>query len=715
MRAAPLALLAAFLLGACKDEPSGPQQGYTIRVQSGDDQLGGYGQLLEDPLQVVVEDAITDDPAPGIVVRWSIESGSGAVLGALTSTTSPSGIASTSLRLGPTDSVYRVHATVDERVGDQAAFDAFAVTAARIDSIAPARVTAGATIALHGTAFSAAPQSNTVLVAGMRAVVLEATTTVLRAVVPPCVPTRSADVRVLKGNVESNARTIDVTATADAPVSLDVGEVLLLPDASPASCLRLPAIADSRYLLVLHNGAALAGRDLALRFAGAVPQSLVATPGIDAERLPAPRLAAARESASRQADLDAELRDFEQLAVAARPAGAPRLSPPPVAARTVEVGDQRQFWVFRSTGSYARITAEVRHVSAHAILYEDLDAPAGGYTSAEFAQFGAAFDDPIYESMVDVYGQPSDVDGNGKVIILFTPVVNRLTPPGSPSSFVAGFFFGIDLLDGQANGNDAEIFYTLVPDPAGEFGNVRTSAQLIEGVPPVMAHEFQHMIHFNQRVLLRDAGLEATWLSEALAHAAEELVGDVYLGRGDDERSVDFRIQNFLRAAAYMESPGEVSPLGPAVPLPVRGAGWLLLEYLQGHFGGNALLTALTQTSRNSVDNVTAQVPLPWTEILSRWGTAMWADDNGVPGLDPVYSYPTVDLRAVYASMGFPLQPTIQPFADFAFARTLPAAAASFWSIEAGAAPVSLNVTVAGRNAPFGTSDRPLLTVLRIQ
>ena len=143
------------------------------------------------------------------------------------------------------------------------------------------------------------------------------------------------------------------------------------------------------------------------------------------------------------------------------------------------------------------------------------------------------------------------------------------------TSFVAGFFFGIDLLPDQAHGNEAEVFYTLVPDPDGDFGNVRRADQLLEGVPPVMAHEFQHMIHFNQRVLLRDAGLEAPWLSEALAHSAEHLLGNVFLARGDDQRAFDFRIQNYLRAEFYLEAPDAVSPLGPSTPLAVRGAAWL--------------------------------------------------------------------------------------------------------------------------------------------
>ena len=46
-------------------------------------------------------------------------------------------------------------------------------------------------------------------------------------------------------------------------------------------------------------------------------------------------------------------------------------------------------------------------------------------------------------------------------------------------------------------------------------------------VPSILAHEFQHMIHHNERIIERGASnREAVWLSEGLAHMAEDLVGE---------------------------------------------------------------------------------------------------------------------------------------------------------------------------------------------
>lgn len=716
-RPTALALVAGALLLAtsCDDEPSGPRQGYTIRVQSGDDQFAGFDQELEEPLRVIVENAATGDPVPGVSVDWSIVEGNGAGLSAEASATGADGVASTRLTLGPADTEYRVRARVEDLVGNAASFDATAVSPARLDSVSPASADAGDTVSIHGSGFAPAADDNTVLIAGFRAPVLEATSTRLRVVVPACAPTRSAQVRVNRGIVESNVKLLGVTGSDETALSLAVGQAVHLVDAA-AACVRLAPIAGARYLVVLQNATAQPGRELPWRLAGAEVGLLTAPePARSARAEPIDEPRADEWPASPQDRLDLRLRELELDAALRGRSRAPAPSPASASAPRVEVGDRRDFWVFRRAGDYARITAVVRHVSDHAILYEDLDAPDDGFEPADFQQFGAIFDDPIYARMVQVFGAPSDVDGNDRIIILFTPVVNRMTPPSSGSAFVAGFFFGIDLLDDQEHGNDAEVFYTLVPDPDGEFGNVRTFEQLLRGVPPVMAHEFQHMIHFNQRVLLRDGPLEQTWLSEGLAHSAEELIGDEWLERGNAQRAFEFRVQNYLRADAFLNNPHEVSPIGPAASLPVRGAAWLLIEYLQGHFGNDAFLRELTQTTTTGVANLVAATGLSWGTILHRLALAIWADDAGVPGLDPVYSYPDVNLREVYASSGFPLQPLPMPWSDFERTGGLPSAGSRFWLLDTAAGQGQLNFGVAGRHSPHGSADEPQLSILRLQ
>ena len=123
-------------------------------------------------------------------------------------------------------------------------------------------------------------------------------------------------------------------------------------------------------------------------------------------------------------------------------------------------------------GGFEDVTAEVRFVSSRAAFYEDVEA-ASKLSETELESFGRLFDDPIFPVDVEVFGEPSDLDANDRIIILVTPSVNRLTTPGA-GDFVGGFFFGLDLRPELDNSNGGEIFYVLAPDPTGVYGDPRT-------------------------------------------------------------------------------------------------------------------------------------------------------------------------------------------------------------------------------------------------
>src|SRR5690348_15019447 len=141
--------------------------------------------------------------------------------------------------------------------------------------------------------------------------------------------------------------------------------------------------------------------------------------------------------------------------------------------------------------------ARVAAVGDKAIVLADTTSPAGGYTDAEFQSFATTFDTLVSPLDVQAFGEPSDLDGNGRVLILFTPAVNRLTPPGS-QGFVEGFFYERDLFPTAqcAGSNQAEMFYMVVPDPSGTVnGNIVTKQDVSGFAVDVLAHEFQHLIN----------------------------------------------------------------------------------------------------------------------------------------------------------------------------------------------------------------------------
>jgi hypothetical protein len=319
-----------------------------------------------------------------------------------------------------------------------------------------------------------------------------------------------------------------------------------------------------------------------------------------------------------------------------------------------------------------------------------------------------------------VFGAVSDIDNNGRIIIVLTPQVNRLTPKGS-GSFIAGYFYACDLVSHNrcSATNNGEIFYSMVPDPAGAFGNSFSSSSVLRNVPPVLAHEFMHMINFSRR-----GTIDELWLGEALAHTAEDIVGQVFLDRGDAATANDFIASNRANARRYLGDVARTSIVANESPgtVELRGAGWLFLKYLRGLYGGNTLLGQLTGASESGAQNIVARTGKPWAALLSDFAVALYADDNpdltGVT-LDPRYTFVGFNMRSEFG-MGpsYPLATHSHTYNDSAIAGRLPS---STWQYEYVQSPAfsngtSLNLAFTGRyGALFGSGVVPQLNVMRVK
>ncbi|MBI1939411.1 MAG: T9SS type A sorting domain-containing protein [Ignavibacteriales bacterium] len=115
----------------------------------------------------------------------------------------------------------------------------------------------------------------------------------------------------------------------------------------------------------------------------------------------------------------------------------------------------------------------------------------------------------IYQTDVDVFGNPPNVDNDNKIIILILDIIDGYEPGGG---FVAGYYYGYNQFQ-QTNSNFAEIYY-LDGNPL----DLLTEDGLQEGMSTT-AHEFQHMIHFNY------IPSEETFFDESWSLAAEVING----------------------------------------------------------------------------------------------------------------------------------------------------------------------------------------------
>jgi len=690
-----VAISTACLVAACgKDAPpTAVPRAVALAVTNGNDQSGPAGGVLAQPLQATATDA-KQTAVPGAVVRFRVVRGaeSGTTLGDTIVVATFDGTASVQLKLGTALDTSVVEAFLPDKPTAIARFRAVATPPPRLIAVVPASFAAGDTVRLRGQFFNAAPSGNNAFIGAARARVVRADAdTSLTVVVPPCVTAGVTAARVVVGTVTTNT----VPATFAGPsglLALKPLEGITVSGTELASCLRLPG-AGASYLLVPQSAASSSG----LRQVDFALSASTAALG-EAAGAPSRAVLQDRDPPSLPLDVrfDIGLRQREAALVDdARGANALRAAPEVLARQTTAapppLGSQRAFQVLsKFDGSaFRRVTGRVRYVGAHILIYVDVDQPPGALTDADVRTFGDLFDRTLYDLDVRAFGSESDIDGNGRVIFLLTPVVNALTPASdcSASGFITGFHYGLDLLPSQANSNRGEIFYALVPDVGGTRSCEHTLADVERLVPATFVHEFQHMISFGQHVIARGGSFESLWLNEGLSHIAEELAGKYFeakfpppSGRTDVNQLFPDSAQGYLtpnmrNAQRFLTTPGATSATAEngSGSLAERGGTWLFLRWL-GDQKGEAIYGKLVQTGRTGAANVEDKAGETFAGLFGDFATAIYTDS--IPGVSrasvpPRLRFTSRNFRQIFkrfADLDQATKPPVFPFTPTPFA-----------------------------------------------
>jgi hypothetical protein len=510
-------------------------------------------------------------------------------------------------------------------------------------------------------------------------------------------------------------------------VALGAAEFQLFGGDQGAGPLRFPAAgsSDAEYLVVAQLATDVADLSAGYLLSGSSP--LPSPVAVRPFAAPAPLPVALRfHDAIRRMD---EAAARASLALGARGAApAPRAAAGPPA-----LGSQRVFKVCAdlTCGTLVPVSATARFVGAHAAIFVDDSAPGPGFTSTDLLQMGQQFDGDLYPVDHDAFGAESDIDGNGVVLILLTRKVNGLVSSAecrSAGSFVTGFFLGADIAPAtRARYNGGEIFYGMVPDQAGVSSCAHTATEVKQLIPVTFIHEFQHMISFNQHVLLRNGNTEVQWLNEALSHVAEELGGWHYDSLGADSIKSLFLIGDVYDAGLYLANPAPEPMVTAMLPgaLEARGAEWLFVRYLVDQFGP-ATTQRLVQTSLLGSANVVDATGTPFATLLGRWALALYVSDLPSFAPDPRLAYRTWQFRTAFASLheqdpggfphGFPLVPAAAQGSAFSLSGTVSSGSAAYVDIvvPAGSPAWSVTFTGAGGGSLPG-GGKPQLAVVRIR
>jgi len=296
-------------------------------------------------------------------------------------------------------------------------------------------------------------------------------------------------------------------------------------------------------------------------------------------------------------------------------------------AAPIELGSVDQFWVSdEDSGENFQVTAELVYVTPHVYLWVQRGVD---YAERDARALADAFEQQIYPTNRDFFGSEwtPGIDGDPHIYILFARGLG---------SWVAGYYGSMDeyspLVHEYSNGR--EMFYI-----SADGQSLRD-----EYTYGVLAHEFQHMIHWNL-----DAN-EDNWLDEGLADVATFL-------NGFDVGGWDF---------AFAEDPDiplTFWPSGSDSSIHY-GQAFLFSAYFMDRFGSEATQSLVSHTANglDSMDQVLAELGITETDS----GRTSTADDAFRDwAVAQLLLDPTVgDGR--YSIESYPSAPRLVPTEDFA-------------------------------------------------
>jgi immune inhibitor A len=277
-----------------------------------------------------------------------------------------------------------------------------------------------------------------------------------------------------------------------------------------------------------------------------------------------------------------------------------------------EVGDEKTFWVSNTdTNESFMVDAVLRDITDHAYFWIEQDVR---YRDRDLQRLADAFENEIYPTNREFFGSEwtPGVDGDPHLYILYVSGVG---------DGIAGLFSSADSINPAiqkySNGHELFIF---------NADSVTLDEEFTYGV---LAHEFQHMIHW-----YRDRN-EATWLNEGFSDLAMFLNG-YDIGGHDYLYALDPDIQ-------LNDWPNDSS-----LTTPHYGASFLFVTYFLDRFGEQATQAVVghADNGMDSIDKVLSDLNISDAlrgslasadDVFSDWVLASYLQDDKLA--DGRYTY----------------------------------------------------------------------------
>ncbi|MBI5537314.1 MAG: hypothetical protein HY898_31620 [Deltaproteobacteria bacterium] len=424
----------------------------------------------------------------------------------------------------------------------------------------------------------------------------------------------------------------DVTpeAAPDAPAGMKVGEVLeIAPGSDGTLQASIPSSsADESYIAILYSASWAPNMDYTYEVKPATAQSRKRSP--------------AKPSTSRQSAFLHRAHAPWLYASSVTPPPPPPPSPTPGV--PPKVGDHHAFKVMSADWTKVLdIDGECIKVGTSLAIWLDkttTDPAQATVDPAKLNDIVAGFEGTVLPRHHKFFGQESDVDQDGLIHVLYTPVMEQ---------GVVAYFSPCDLANivGCAAKNNMELIYANPPDLIGS-----PMMSSVSSILETLAHESQHAIYFHRKHMLNSqvSASENPYVGEALAGMAEDLSG---YGNG-----TFFVWMSALDAMNEVSGPdlldSSIDSYDKTRDGTLRGAGYLLYRYLYDQAGANEFakgnvitdkggvqwMNSLTDSIELGQENIEKVSGRPILDLLFDWYTAILLTNRPGPGGQPLNTEP---------------------------------------------------------------------------
>ncbi len=282
------------------------------------------------------------------------------------------------------------------------------------------------------------------------------------------------------------------------------------------------------------------------------------------------------------------------------------------------------------TGS-ENIEVKAVAVGKHAVVWADITPAHPATFDGDFVkQFLTDFENTILPRARSVFGVESDLDGDGHIALVFTPLTNQTA---------VAFFTGCDLAKWRGcRASNAGEYLWLTPPNA-----IKPPYNTPSAVREILSHELSHLIHFNRKVLRNNLKewTDSGYMIEGLGGFAQDAIGpqagNMYVTKAGLDGIATFSLGDVL----VDETPYDTERDGV-----MRGGSYLFMRWLYDRAGsddatpdgaivgkgGPALLRALLDSPESVAHALPAATKAPIADIGMDFFTALAMSNRDLVG-----------------------------------------------------------------------------------